>query len=172
MKSDRPLCVLVGPPGAGKTTVGRLVAGSLDAPFLDTDDMVADLAGKPIAEILFDEGEAALRSAERAAVIEALAAPSAVVALGSGAVLDPDVQTYLADHFVIHLAAQLATVTRRTAMTSGGQIAGIGVRSLLRTMLDERSQLYRRLASITIATDDRTPEAAATEVKQALRLQR
>src|SRR5260370_34295142 len=77
--------VLVGPPGAGKTTVGQLVAARLAVPFRDTDTDVAHRAGKPVLDIFVDDGEEAFRALEREAVAAALAEHPGVLALGGGA---------------------------------------------------------------------------------------
>ena len=79
----QPLVVLVGPPAAGKTVVGELLSERLGGAFADTDADVAVVAGKPVGDIFTDDGEAAFRELERAAAQRALAAPGAVVALGS-----------------------------------------------------------------------------------------
>lgn len=164
-----PPCVLIGPPGAGKSTAGRIAAAELGVAFRDTDDDIAALAGKPIADIFVEDGEAAFRAVERRAVAAALAAPEGVVALGSGAVADPEIQALLADRTVVYLSAQLAAVTRRTAFSSGGQIAGIGTRGMMKLMLDERAVLYRRLATDVIETDVIEIDAVAAELVALLR---
>jgi shikimate kinase len=77
-----PVLVLVGPPGAGKSTVGRLLADRLGVPFRDTDADVVEVAGKPIAEVFIDDGEEHFRALESAAVLRALAEHSGVLSLG------------------------------------------------------------------------------------------
>lgn len=81
--------VLAGLSGSGKTTAGRALAARLGRPFVDTDEVVAARAGMPAAELLAERGEAAFRSAERAAIHDSLQQPGAVVATGGGAVIDP-----------------------------------------------------------------------------------
>ncbi len=85
-----PAIVLVGPMGVGKSTVGRLLAERLGVGYRDTDDDIVAAEGRTIAEIFVDEGEAAFRALEKAAVRAALAEHPGVVALGGGAVLDAD----------------------------------------------------------------------------------
>jgi shikimate kinase len=87
--------VLVGPPGAGKTTVGRLVAARLGVAFRDTDADVEERAGRTISEIFVDDGEAVFRELERAAVADALAQHECVQSLGVGAVLDASTRVLL-----------------------------------------------------------------------------
>jgi shikimate kinase / 3-dehydroquinate synthase len=81
--------VLVGLPGSGKTTVGRLVAERLGRPFVDTDELVERATGRTPAQLIEEQGEPAFRALERAAVTEACAIDGAIIASGGGAILDP-----------------------------------------------------------------------------------
>jgi shikimate kinase len=90
------LIVLIGPPGAGKTTAGELIARKLDVAFRDTDADVEAAAGKPVADVFVEDGEEAFRDLERQATLKALAEHSGVLAVGSGAILDADVRAALA----------------------------------------------------------------------------
>jgi len=90
--------VLVGLPGSGKTTVGRLVAERLGRPFVDTDDLIAAGVGMPAAEYLRARGEEAFRAVEGEAIRDAVADPAAVVAPGAGALADPLVRWRLWEH--------------------------------------------------------------------------
>jgi shikimate kinase len=98
-----PLVVLTGPPAAGKSAVGALLADRLNSPLVDTDAEVESAAGKPVGDIFVDDGEDAFRDLERAAARQALQAGGAVVALGSGAALDPAVRELLAGQPVAYL---------------------------------------------------------------------
>src|SRR5690349_14980153 len=82
-----PVLVLVGPPGSGKTTVGRLLARRLGVGFTDVDALIVERIGKSIAEMFTDDGEDAFRALEREVVAEALAGTDGVLALGGGSVL-------------------------------------------------------------------------------------
>src|SRR4051812_38120360 len=93
-----PVLVLVGAPGAGKTTIGHLVAKQLEVSFRDTDTDVEATAGKSVADIFVTDGEATFRELERAAVATALREHDGVLALGGGAVLDAQTRAALADH--------------------------------------------------------------------------
>src|SRR5262249_42283376 len=87
--------VLIGPPGAAKSSVGALLATQLGVPFSDTDDLVAAAAGKPVGDIFVEDGEAVFREFERTAVargLEGFGTGGGVLAVGSGAVLDTDVR--------------------------------------------------------------------------------
>ncbi len=90
----RGVVVLIGPPASGKSSVGALLAAELSLPLVDTDDLVARAAGKPVGDIFVEDGESVFREHERAAVargLDGLGAGGGILALGSGAVLDPDV---------------------------------------------------------------------------------
>lgn len=160
----RPRLVLVGPPGAGKTTVGRLVADRLAVGFRDTDADVEQQVGKSIAEVFFDEGEQAFRAFEKAAVARALAEHEGVLALGGGAVLAEQSRTSLAGHEVVLLEVGLSDAARRVGLSRDRPVLALNPRASLRALLDERLPLYRQVAVRTVVTDGRTPEQVADEV--------
>ncbi|MEK9736165.1 MAG: shikimate kinase, partial [Candidatus Nanopelagicales bacterium] len=93
--------VIVGAPGAGKSSVGQRVAKSMGVEFIDTDRQIEEQAGKPVGDIFVSDGEAAFRAMEAQAVIEAIKTDGAVVSLGGGAVLDPSTRAALADQPVV-----------------------------------------------------------------------
>lgn len=156
--------VLVGPPAAGKSTVGRLLAAELGAPFVDTDAEVALTAGKPVGDIFVADGEAAFRDLERIAAARALAAERAVVALGSGAVLDPDTRTLLGARRVVHLAAGFATVASRLGFDRPRVVIPGNPRGMLRTMLAQREPDYAALAARTVRADELAPEEIVADL--------
>ncbi len=160
----RPCLVLVGPPGAGKTTVGRLVADRLAVAFRDTDADVEQQTGKSVAEVFFDDGEEHFRDLERAAVARALAEHEGVLALGGGAVLADETRTSLAGHEVVLLEVGLADAARRVGLSRDRPVLALNPRASLRTLLDERLPLYRQVATRAVRTDGRTPEQVAAEV--------
>jgi shikimate kinase len=112
-----PVLVLVGPPGAGKSTVGAAVAGRLGVAFRDTDADVEAAAGKAVSDVFVDDGEAAFRALERAAVARALQEHDGVLSLGGGAVLDAGTRELLDGHLVVLLDVDLRA--RRSASASG-----------------------------------------------------
>ncbi|MBM0236839.1 shikimate kinase [Micromonospora sp. ATA32] len=159
-----PVCVLVGAPGSGKTTVGRLLAAELGVEFRDTDLDIERLAGKPIPEIFIDEGEAHFRTLERAAVAAALASCAGVLALGGGAVLAEDSRAALIGHTVVHLSVQLPDAVKRIGLGAGRPLLAINPRATLKHLMDQRRPLYTEVATATVVTDGRTPEDIAAEI--------
>ena len=152
-----PACVLVGAPGAGKSTVGRLLAQALGLTFTDTDADIAAAAGKPIPEIFVDDGEDHFRALERAAVAAALADFDGVLALGGGAVLAAETRHLLRGHTVVYLSVELADAVKRVGLGAGRPLLSVNPRATLKYLLDQRRPLYDEVATITVATGGRTP---------------
>ena len=158
------MIVLIGPMGAGKTTVAGLVADRLGTSVRDTDHDVEATAGRPISEIFVDDGEAAFRALERAAVAAAVASHDGVLALGGGAVLDPGTRELLAGHDVVFLRVGLADAVKRVGLgTSRPMLLG-NVRGRIKTLMDERTPVYESVATLVVDTDGRSPEDVAEEI--------
>lgn len=159
-----PVCVLVGAPGAGKTSTGLLVAEGLGVEFRDTDADIEAAAGKTIPEIFVDDGEEHFRALESAAVATALSSYDGVLALGGGAILAEANRAALAGHRVVHLSVELPDAVRRVGLGTGRPLLALNPRATLKHLLDQRRPLYQAVATWTVITDDRTPEQVAEEI--------
>lgn len=166
--TTRPVAVLIGPPGAGKSTVGPLLADLLGTSFLDTDEIVADEAGKPVGDIFIEDGEEAFRVMERAAVARALASHPGVLGLGGGAVLDAGTRRLLAGHRVVYLRTGFAAAARRVGLGTPRPLLAVNPRAQLKELLAQRLPVYESLAWVTADTDDREPAEIAGELAAAL----
>ena len=166
-QAQRPLVVLIGPPGAGKSAVGPLLADRLGVEFRDTDADVGAAAGKPVGDIFIENGEETFRELERAAAaraLDALRQHGGVLALGSGAVLDAGIQRQLDGLPVVYLSAEFGTVARRIGLDRPRIVVPGNPRGRLRAMLDERAAIYQRLAAVTVPTDDLDPDEIADQI--------
>jgi len=164
-----PTAVIVGPPGAGKSTVGQAVADLLGVPFVDTDNLIEATAGKPIPEIFFDDGEEAFRALEVAAIAGALESFDGVLALGGGAILNEGTRATLADHTVVFLSVELSDAVKRVGLGAGRPLLSINPRATLKYLMEQRRPLYSAVATHTIATDARSPAEIAAEVAALLK---
>jgi shikimate kinase len=159
-----PVVVVVGPPGAGKTTVGQAVAALLGVPFADTDALIEERAGKPIPEIFFDDGEAAFREMEVATIASTLASFDGVLALGGGAIMHDGTRAALRAHPVVFLSVELTDAVKRVGLGAGRPLLSVNPRATLKYLMDQRRPLYQQVATHTIGTDGRPPEEIAAEV--------
>jgi shikimate kinase len=160
--------VLIGAPGAGKSTVGRHLARRWQVPFQDSDALVEEQAGKSVADIFVDEGEAAFRARERDVIATALATGDGVLALGGGAILDPATRERLGSVPCIWLRVGVAEASRRVGLNTSRPLLLGNVRGTLMSLLDERTPLYEEVATWIIDTDGRSIDEVVEAVGSAV----
>ncbi len=130
----------------------------------DTDADVERAAGCSISDIFVDEGEVGFRARERTAVTEALAAHPGVLALGGGAVLDPETRAALVGHRVVFLEVGVSDAVKRVGLGITRPMLMGNMRQRIKALLEERLPVYREVAAFTVVTDGRAPDDVAGEV--------
>ncbi|MEE6281085.1 shikimate kinase [Georgenia sunbinii] len=165
---SRVKVVLVGPPGAGKTTVGSELAVRLGVAFLDTDAEVERTTGRTISEIFLDDGEEHFRALEHQAVIDTLGRHDGVLALGGGAILDERTRRSLDVVPVVFLDVSMAKAMPRVGMTGARPLLVGSPRAQWKILADARRPLYEEVAGLVLDTDKEAPDRLATVIASAL----
>ncbi len=153
-----PRVVLVGPPGAGKSTIGRRLARELGVELYDTDAGIESETGRTIPEIFADDGEPEFRRIEERVVRRAILAEKGVVSLGGGAVLSENTRALLRSRTVVYLEISVAEGLRRTgASTQRPLLNSPDPGAKYRELMRRRRPLYREVATVRVRTDGRSP---------------
>ena len=155
-----PVAVIIGPPAAGKTRIGRHLARLLDVPFIDVDHRIRESHG-PIPDIFAAHGEEHFRALERAEVVRALG-EHAIVSLGGGAVLDTDTQHDLARLTVIGLTVTPEAAAERLDSHTRPLLTG-GIDAWV-ALVESRRALYDKLATATWDTSTRSAPGLAHDI--------
>jgi shikimate kinase len=158
--------VLIGAPGSGKSTVGAMLAERLGVSFNDADAVIVERAGKSIADIFTDDGEATFRALEEQVTAELLALPG-VLSLGGGAVLSPATRAALRGHRVVWLRVGLTQSVKRVGLDTARPLLLGNVRGQLLKLLNERAPLYAEVATEVVDTDDTTPDQVVDMIMNA-----
>ena len=155
------MIVLVGFMGAGKTTVGQLLSERLGRPFVDSDLVIEQRAGRPVPQIFAEDGEPAFRALEHEVIADLLDGPDVVLALGGGAAEHPGTRERLATAQVVYLEVGYAEAMLRVG---SDEYRPMLHRPDLDTIYRRRLGVYREVATLTVATDGRRPEAVSQDV--------
>jgi shikimate kinase len=161
---DKPMAVLVGPPGSGKSTVGAALAERLAVPLRDTDQDVEALTGTTIAELFVDRGEDYFRELESEAVRAALVSHGGVLSLGGGAILRDETRKALTAHFVVWLDVKVPVAIQRIGMNTARPLLLGNVRGRFMELDRERRPLYAEIATIHVDTSDLSVEDVVEEL--------
>lgn len=163
-----PRVVLVGPPGSGKSTIGRRLAERWGVRFRDTDLDIERSTGRSISDLFVEQGEEHFRTLERQAVTTALAEHQGVLAIGGGAVMSEQVRQALGGHRVVSLDVGLAAAMQRLQMNRSRPLLVGNVRGRWQELADERRPLYVEVATASVLTDGLTINQAVDAVELAL----
>jgi len=157
---------LVGLMGAGKTTIGRLLAKSLGLPFYDSDKAIEDVTGVDIATIFEFEGEDGFRIRENKMIKELTDIEGIVLATGGGVILDAGNREQLKEHgFVVYLECSVDRLVERTARTSQRPLLNIDEpRAKIEALINEREALYQECADFIIDSGKMQSKAVVSEI--------
>lgn len=162
---------LIGPMGAGKSTIGRLLAAELHLPFCDTDKAIEDRCGADIPWIFDVEGEDGFRARESSMLAELSEDSGLVLATGGGIILLAENRKMLRSRgFVVYLRASVDQQTARTAKDKNRPLLKLGEpREVLEELMLVRDPLYTEVADMLIDTDSRSPKDVAKDIAKKLR---
>ncbi len=158
--------VLIGPPGAGKTSIGKALSKELGLAFIDSDAEIERISGKTISEIFVDQGEAVFRKTEVEAVTRILAEFEGVVALGGGAPINPEIQKVLLNSEcpVIFIDVSISQAANRIGFNKDRPLLMINPRQQWLHLMSERRPIYEKLATITVSSDNSKPSEVAKTI--------
>ena len=157
--------VLIGAPGAGKTTVGSLLAARWGIPAIDTDNRVEAVAGMTVADVFTVQGEPAFRKLEEKAVLDALT-HDAVVSVGGGAVMNVNIRAALAAVPTVWLQASVADIADRIKLDVPRPLLMGDTRRRLNELMQQRTPIYEACATVAVSTSGKSAEEIADEVQQ------
>jgi shikimate kinase len=162
--------VLIGMMGAGKSTIGASLSKLTGWPYIDNDQVVAQMAGMPTRDLLQQRGVEAMRTAESAAAIQVLTMPPPLIAgAAAGIVLDPAVSAQVHDGaFVVFLRARIETLAKRVEGTYRPWL-GDDPEATLRKLYVGREPLYEQMADLVLDVDETSPDADAQRIFDAFR---
>ena len=158
--------VLIGVPGAGKSTVGKLLAEQLGSEFIDTDVVIEQEAGKSISDIFIQDGEPHFRQLEKEVIARALLNVDAVISLGGGALMDPNTRELVKAQECFWLQAGLSQAVDRVGMNKNRPLLLGNVRGQLADLMAAREPFYIECAKHVVDTNELSAEQVATEIFQ------
>lgn len=158
--------VLIGPPGAGKSTIGKQLARSLNSSFTDTDDLIETQTGSTISQIFIDQGEPWFRKLEEEVVLKAITDIDGVLSLGGGAPLSQSAQEKIRtiSSPVIFLDVSLATAAPRVGFNHDRPLLLSNPRAAWQELMDKRRPIYESLATQIVSVDGLSPKEVVAKI--------
>lgn len=168
MREREVVLVLIGPPGAGKSTIGGLLARRLDLAFVDTDMVIEERTKRRISDIFVEDGEETFRAIEEQIVLETLENSKGVIALGGGSILAAKVQEELRpphrDRKVLYLDVSISNAAPRVGFNKERPLLMINPRAQWQELMNKRRPIYLSLADEVIDTNNLTPDEVVDEI--------
>lgn len=163
-----PSIYLVGPMGAGKSTIGRLLSAELSLEFYDSDKVIEERCGANIPWIFDMEGEQGFREREQQVIDELTQLSSIILATGGGAVIRSENRQHLsARGTVVYLCTSVKQQLERTSKDKNRPLLQAeNPEKVLQTLFAQRDPLYREVADIIIETDHHSPRWVVQEIKR------
>lgn len=161
-----PRIILIGPPGAGKTSIGRALAKAIGVDFADTDSLIEVDQGKSVSQIFIDDGESFFRSVEERVCCEQLESAKGVLSLGGGAVLSPIVEEAIlkTKSEVIFLDVSLSVAAPRVGFNRDRPLLLNNPRQQWQRLMDARRPTYERLSTISVDVGNRSVNQIVKEL--------
>lgn len=158
--------ILIGPPGSGKSTIGKALARKLQRSFIDTDDVIELETGLSISQIFIDKGEPWFRDLEKSVLARELAKLDGVLSLGGGAPLSQEAQKILqtVNASVVYLSVSLATAAPRVGFNRDRPLLLNNPRGAWQELMDKRRPIYEALADHIVVVDERAPKDIVDEI--------
>lgn len=157
--------IFIGPPGSGKSSVGKEVAAILKLSHIDTDQLIEEKSGKRISDIFLEDGEPAFRRMEREIVLEVLQRDNSVISLGGGSVIDSEVADKLrVEPNVIYLEVSISNAAPRVGFNAERPLLVANPRQQWLKLMEDRKPIYEGLGRKRISTDNRKPKEIAREI--------
>ena len=161
-----PRIVLIGPMGAGKSTVGSQLAQQLNLDFADTDQLIESDQGKSVSEIFIEDGEPHFRLVEESIVIDALRDQMGVLSLGGGSVMNEEVQKVLSncEGKKVFLDISLAAVASRVGFDTARPLLMVNPRQKWSELMSNRRATYESLADVKIDVSDMSVDQVVSKI--------